>query len=1161
MSDFSPFVHLHVHSHYSIGDSINTIDNLYKKTNEYNMKAVALTDHGNLFGAAEFMLSAAKYKLKPIIGCEMYITPNDMKSRKIEDGEARYYHLVLLAKDAEGYKNLVELVSLGYLEGFYYKPRIDFKTLEQHSKGLIASSACLAGEIPRLIQANDMTSAEKRILYYSDLFGPDNFFLEIMDHGMQEQKEVNAKILELSKKTNIPIIATNDMHYTNRDDFAAHDVFLCIGSGKKVTDQKRLKYSGDQFYYKSYEEMKVLFGDVCMESLTNTVSVADMCNYYPETGGFKFPAYEVPNQKSYDDYLREMCYEKLPQKVEDFSDKMKERLDYELGVISKMGFSSYFLITQDFINYAKNNGVNVGPGRGSAAGCLVSYAVGITELNPLKYDLLFERFLNPGRVSMPDIDTDFDDWGREKVIDYVKERYGEDKVAQIITFGRLKARAVIRDVGRVLDIPLNEVDAIAKMIPGTPGTKLKTAIAEVPELKAKIESMEIYGKLWDYALRLENLVRHTSIHAAGIIIGKDKLSSTVPLYRDSKTGAISTQFEGSYLEDFGLLKLDFLGLRNLRIISEALKLIKKHQNVEIDLEHIALDDKKTYQLLQKGSGIGVFQCESDGMRELMKRLKPNKIEDVIALIALYRPGPLNSGMTEDFVKRKNKPELIKYPHQDIASVLEDTYGVIVYQEQVMLISQVIGGFSLSEADDLRKAMGKKIREKMEKLGTKFIEGAQKGGYDRGFAENLFNQMEKFAEYGFNKSHSAAYAYIAYQTAYLKAHYPVEYMAALLNAEKNKIESLVKYLKECKDMKIKVLPPDVNLSQVDFSVEGENEIRFGLSAIKNVGEANITEIIEERENGKYSSLTDLVSRVDVNRKVLETFTLTGTLDQLISNRATVIHNIEKILDFSSLKKKERKSGMKGLFDMGDEVNQVVDTIQIENVEEFKENELLKMEKVNLGLYVTGHPLAKFENKINAYSTHTSRKMAELKSAIEASDSVGMDVPEKVDIGGVFDTVMLKKTKRNDNMAICMLEDLESEIKVVVFPRVYSTNFDKINTNNPVLIKGNIDFIGKEVQIRAVEIKLLKDMSTKIKTKIINIKIDEKTMKSDTLTTLEHILMGNKGTDPVIFHLYDLDTNKKVNIKAGKDYYIPINDAILEKIRHINCVEDIWVTGGK
>lgn len=1121
------------------------------------MKAVALTDHGNLFGAADFFLSAPKFKIKPVIGCEMYVTPFDLTKKKIDEGEARYYHLVLLAKDTEGYKNLVEMVSIASLEGFYYRPRIDFKILEQKSKGLVALSACLGGEIPRLIMDKDLKKAEERARYHEDLFGKNNYFLEIMDNGLESQTFVNQKILEISKKTGIPLVATNDVHYPNQEDSKAHDVFLCIGSGKKLTEEKRRRYESDQFYFKTYEEMKKSFENISLESLSNTVEIADMCNYYPELGKFNLPHYELPEGLTDTVYLKQLCEKTMPTKYPDDGGEVKKRLDYELGVIDKMGFSSYFLIVQDFIIWAKNNGVMVGPGRGSAAGSIVAYLLGITELEPLKYDLLFERFLNPGRISMPDIDTDFDDFGREKVIEYVRNKYGKDYVAQIVTFGRLKSKAVIKDVGRVLDIPLDEVNAITKLIPSN--VDLKKAMAEVPELKTKIESSDLYQELWGYSLRLEGLNRNTSIHAAGIVIGKEKLISSIPLWKDNKTGAIVTQFEGKHLEEFGLMKMDFLGLRNLRIIGQALALIETHHNLKIDLLSIPITDPMTYEIFQKGQGVGVFQCESPGMQELMKNIYPEKFEDIIALLALFRPGPLNSGMVENFVKTKKDPRLLKYPHPDLEKVLKDTYGVIVYQEQVMLISQVIGGFNLPEADNLRKVMGKKDASKLPKMGEKFVNGAVSRNYGKEFAETLFDQMAKFAEYGFNKSHSAAYALVAYQTAYLKVHYPIEYMTSVLNAEKGgKIEDLAIFLKEAKNMGIEILPPHINKSELDFSIENGNAIRFGLSAIKNIGAANVTEIIKERHsNGEFKSLSDLLIRADVNKKVLENLTLSGGLDGLIPNRATLIQGMEKVLNFIALQKKDRNSGMGGLFDSAPEESKGFNELQLAKVPEFKENDLLKMEKQNVGFYVTGHPLAKFSEKISAYSTKTTSELREIKRLIDSEEDEGLNIPEEVSLAGMFINIEIKRTKKNDEMAIALLEDLESEIRVVIFPNTYKNFMDKINLEDPVVISGNYVYEGKEAQINVRDIKLLKILPDKVKTVILNIKLDEKRMRPDHLNYLYQVLHAHKGKSPVVFHLYDLNKNRKVNIKAGDDFLTTPNDSLMENLRKIACIEDIWL----
>ncbi len=1167
MSDFSPFVHLHVHSHYSIGDAITKIPDLLNLAHKDKMKAVALTDHGGLFGAAEFFLEAKKKGVKPIIGCEVYLTPYDFKSRKVEDGEARYYHLVLLASNEEGYKNLVELVSLSYLEGFYYRPRIDFKILEEKSAGLIASSACMAGEIPRLILSGDMQQAVQRTQYYESLFGKGQFFLELMDHGIVEQQRINQGLIELSQKTSIPLIATNDVHYPTQEDHKIHDIFLCIGEGKKLSDTKRRKYHGDQFYFKTTQEMIALANHHHwpQEAITNTGYVSDQCHYFPNLGDFNLPAFPVPDNKKPGEYLKELCLNQLPLKVPEVTPEVTERLEYELSVVEKMGFPGYFLIVQDFINWAKKNGITVGPGRGSAAGSLVSYLLGITELNPMKYDLLFERFLNPGRISMPDIDTDFDDFGRDKVIEYVKSKYGEDRVAQIITFGRLKPKAAIRDVGRVLDIPLNEIDPIAKMIPTIIkrnkkyDTALEQVVEEIPELKTKIQSSDIYQKLLLYSRRLEDLVRHASVHAAGIIITPDPLKNTVPLYRDNKTGAIMVQFEGKYVEEFGLLKMDFLGLKNLRILDQALKIINKNLNKKINLKDLPLDDKKTFELLQQGKGIGVFQLESIGMQELMKKMAPSQFEDIIALIALYRPGPLQSGMTDDFVKRKKDPKLVEYPDAALKSTLEDTYGVIVYQEQVMLISQIIGGFDLPKADNLRKVMGKKDASKLPQMGEDFVKGALEKKFKKEFAQKLFDQMSKFAEYGFNKSHSAAYAFVAYQTAYLKAHYPLEYMTAVLNSEKNKIESLVPYLKECANMGIAILPPNLNYSQMNFEVEKEG-IRFGLSAIKNIGEANLTQLLKEREeNGPFASFLDFLSRVDVNKKLLEGLTYSGSLDFLISNRQTTIQNVEKIIAFSAQKRRDKNSGMAGLFGESTEEQALEEEILIENYPEFKEYDLLMKEKETLGLYVSGHILGKFEDKILAYTTYSSLKLFQIKELIDADDSVGLEIPEWVEIAGIFSDIELKRTKKNEEMAIATLEDLDFDIKVVVFPKIYQKVQEFLQLEEPVFIRGRIDFEKKELQIVADKIQLLKDLPDKVKTQSVHIKLNEEKIDPQHIEGLKQILKGFPGKDPVLFHLYDLQKHKKVVIRAGSAFCVSVNQTFLEKMKQIPCVDDVWING--
>ncbi|HOJ49665.1 MAG TPA: DNA polymerase III subunit alpha [Spirochaetota bacterium] len=1141
-----PFVHLHTHSEYSIGDSICRIDALFSKAKEYRMRAVALTDHGNLFGAAELFIKASNYKIKPIIGCELYLTSDISKKSRLDD-ENKYYHIIVFARNNEGYKNLVKIVSKSFIEGFYYKPRIDYKILEEYSKGLVASSACLAGEIPRLILSNRLAEAKKRALYYKELFGIDGFFLELMDHGITEQQVVNEMLIKISQDTSIPLIATNDVHYISKDDYRAHDVFLCIGSGKKLTDKKRKMYPTDQFYFKSYDEMKAKFENISLEAVHNTEKVANLCNFYPELGKFNLPSFDTGGI-SYKEYLYNLCYSSIEEKYKNSTiniDTVKSRLDYELSVISKMGFESYFLIVQDFINRSREMGVRVGPGRGSAAGSIVAYLTGITRIDPLKYGLLFERFLNPQRISMPDIDSDFSDDGREKVIEYIRNKYGSDKVANIITFGRLKARAVIRDVGRVLDIPLNEVDIIAKKI--SPNEPLKKSFEDI-ELKSIIES-DSYKELSEYALKLEGIARNISTHAAGIVIGKESLDNIIPLYKDPNSGIIMTQFEGKFLEEFGLLKMDILGLKNLRIIDQTLKLVKENKNIEIDIDNIDLNDPKVYDLFREGKTIGIFQCESEGIRELMKRMEPSTFEDIIALIALYRPGPINSGMAEEFIKRKHDSSLLKYPHPSLESVLKDTYGVIVYQEQVMLISQIIANFSLAEADSLRKAMGKKNPEVMAKMKEKFIKGGLENNHKKDFLEDLFAQMEKFAEYGFNKSHSAAYSFITYQTAYLKTYYPLEYMTALLNSEVGgAIEDIVKYIKEAKSMGIDVLPPNINKSYEEFRPENNN-IRFGLSAVKNVGKNNISEIISERsKNGHFKSFEDFIKRAKPNKKIIESLTLCGALDDIIPNRATIINNIDKIVNYSSSLSKDSDSS--NLFES--------DTIllNLKKIDEFKENELLKYEKESTGIYITGHLLSIHEEKINAYSTKTTAELKEIKFSIENGE-IGIEIPQFVEIAGIIEDIEYKKTKKDQKMVLGVFEDLEGEIKFVIFPNKLEEIKDKLR-KDIVLIKGKPDF-DKEPQIIVDDIVPLDSLPDKKKTKIINIKLKEDKINYEEINKLKSFIKRNPGNNPIIFHLYDLENKRKVNIRVSDEFCIPNEPHIIDNIKKFFFVEDIWVNG--
>lgn len=854
------FVHLHNHSDYSILDGALTIKKMVDKAVEFGMGAVALTDHGNMFGAIEFYQTARKAGITPIIGQEFYVAPGSRFKKEVSrtNGDDASYHLILLAKNQAGYKNLMKLSSIGYLEGFYYRPRIDMEILEKHSEGLICSTACIAGEIPVHILKGRLKEARELAGRYSEIFGKENFYLEMQYHGLKEQETVNRELVKMSAELNIPLIVTNDSHYPSRDDAYSHEVLLCVQTGKTIDDPNRMRFSNDQFYFKSPEEMRKLFSDY-PDSLYNTYKISQMVDLEIELGKAILPHFEVPKSYDLDSYLTHLVYEGAAKRFTGaLPDEVKKRIEFELNVIRNMKFSGYFLVVWDFINFARSKHVAVGPGRGSAAGSMVSYCLGITALNPLKYNLLFERFLNPDRNEMPDMDIDFCADRREEVIDYVKEKYGADHVSQIITFNRMKAKAVVKDVARVLNIPFSRANEISKLIDEK---ELKDLLKSNSEFKKQYDKGDIPKELVDISLRLEGLARSAGKHAAGVVISRGPLTDYVPLYKDPKEGGISSQYEKNTLEKAGLVKMDFLGLKNLSIIEKCIKLIEATTGKYVEIEDLPLDDKDTFTLLQKANTKGIFQLESAGMQNLLRRLGPTDFEDIIAIVALFRPGPLGSGMADDFITRKRHPDQIAYPHPTLEPVLKDTLGVVVYQEQVMLISQVIAGFTMPEADKLRKAMGKKDASIIDDLEGKFLKGAEKKGIDKKLAENLYSMIKKFGEYGFNKSHSAAYALVTYQTAFLKTHYPIQYMTALLSAQPEQ-NDITAYINDCRMMGISVLPPSINDSGYDFTIEG-NAIRFGLKAIKGLGEKAIEIIIRTRNSiGKFSNMRDFLENVEL-----------------------------------------------------------------------------------------------------------------------------------------------------------------------------------------------------------------------------------------------------------------------------------------------------------
>jgi len=1036
------FTHLHVHSHYSLLDGLPKIDELLDYVKSLGMESVALTDHGVLYGAVEFFKKAKERGIKPIIGCEFYVAREKLtqKRPKIDD---KRYHLVILAKNEIGYKNLVKLVTKAHLEGFYYKPRIDEEILETHSEGLICLSGCLQGKIPQLILAKKIKEAEKLAKKYQEIFGKENFYLEIQHHpNIKEQTKVNEVLISFSKKLNIPLVATNDVHYLKPEDAEAQDILMLINTNSNPDDPERLTMKADDFSLRPQEKMMEDFKHV-PEAIENTQKIAQMCNFEFKLGEVKLPHYEVPEGKTPDEYLKELCYQRLKNRYPNPSQKVIERLEYELSVIKQTGFASYFLIVQDVVNWAKSQRIVVGPGRGSAAGSLVSYVLGITEIDPLKYNLLFERFMNPERISMPDIDLDFTDRRRDEVIEYVSQKYGRERVAQIITFGTMAARAVVRDVGRALGYKYSFCDKIAKMIPFA--MTLNEALEKVSELKELYERDDEVKRLIDVAKKLEGVARHASTHACGVVISKEPLDNIVPLQHPTQNeNTIVTQYEMHSLEDLGLLKMDFLGLKNLTIIEDTLARIYKIHNKKIDIQNIPLDDKKTYQLFQKGDTTGVFQLESSGMRRYLRQLKPTAFEDIIAMIALYRPGPME--LIPEYIARKHGKKKIEYLHPKLKPILENTYGICIYQEQLMKIAQQLAGFTLAEADILRKAVGKKIESLLLAQKEKMIKGMIKNGIKEEIAQKIWEWILPFARYGFNLSHSTSYAMIAYQTAYLKAHYPLEFMSAVLTSEKTDTERIGILIEECKKMGIEVLPPDINESFMNFSVvPGKNQIRFGLLAIKNVGENVVEAILQERkERGPYTSIEDFISRVScktLNKKSLESLIKAGALDKF-GERNQLLKNVEKILDWGREIQKTKTTRQRGLFDNFSS-SSYLSKIPLSPVPPASETEKLTWEKELLGLYVTGHPLNKF------------KKIFEKKVIPLAKISQDL-VGRLIRIGGVISHIKKIITKQGKPMLFLKVEDDTDKIEVIAFPNVIEKNPTSFQENKVVFISGKLDF---------------------------------------------------------------------------------------------------------
>jgi len=1105
------FVHLHVHTQYSLLDGAIRIDDLVKRTIEYGMPAVATTDHGTLFGAVEFYEKAGNAGIKPIIGCEMYIAPRSRFDKNPADNR-ELCHIILLAENQEGYRNLCRLASAAQLEGFYYKPRIDRDLLKECSRGLIALSACLHGEIPRRIVEGRVEQAEQAARSYLETFGENRFFLEIQNNGIDEQERVNAALIDMSRRLSIPLVASNDCHYLSREDVRAHDVLLCIQTGKTVHDAERLKFRTDQLYFKPASEMAAYFKDT-PEALSQTAEIARRCSLEFDFKTYHFPRFDTRGSQSADELFEQKTregFDRVMVRVRSKNPQADEalyqaRLDYEIGVIKEMGFPSYFLIVSDFIRHAKESGIPVGPGRGSAAGSLVAYSLGITDLDPIVHGLIFERFLNPARKSMPDIDVDFCIDGREDVYKYVVDRYGGgDYVAQIITFGKLKTRAVIRDVGRALDIPLQEVDAIAKMVPDVLNITLDDALEQEPRLRELVEKKPEVGELIRICRVLEGLPRHASTHAAGVVISDRPLVEYLPLFRGKK-GEVVTQFDMKIVEKIGLVKFDFLGLRNLTVIAGTQEIIRRQGKTPPDLENIALDDAATYRLLSAGDTTGVFQLESSGMKDLLVRLKPGCFPDVIALVALYRPGPMESGMIDDYVDRKHGRKQVAYLVPELAPILEETYGVIVYQEQVMKIAGALANYSMAEADDLRKAMGKKITEIMAAHRDRFQKGAAENKLPADKAASIFDLMEKFGGYGFNKSHSAAYALIAYQTAYLKAHYPVEFLAALLTSEMGSIDNIVKFVAECRSHAIPVLPPDINASLKAFTVDRER-IRFGLVAVKNVGEGAIDAIVETRQERPFTSIFDFCERVDlrkVNKRVIESLIKCGAFDVTGARRSQLMASLEVALDYGQRVQRERCDPQMGLFG-GADCPEPVNVPAMPDIEDWDERQKLAFEKESLGFFLSGHPLHRFEEVLHKFTT------ADAITIKEASDGA------TVRIGGLVRGTKTIKTRKGDLMGFATIEDLHGAVEVTVFSRVFAVASDLLAEDRTVLVQGQVQRDEQSVKLIAETIIPL-EKAEESWTASVHLSLDLDRTDRALLLQLREVLQRYPGSCKAYLHL--------------------------------------------
>ena len=1135
------FVHLHVHTEYSLLDGSNKIKEYVARVKELGMNSAAITDHGVMYGVIDFYREARAQGIKPILGCEVYVAPGSRFDKEAAGGEDRYYHLVLLAENNQGYQNLMKIVSTGFVEGFYYKPRVDKEVLRKYHEGIICTSACLAGEVQKYIQRGMYEEACRSAKEYEEIFGKGNFFLELQDHGLPEQKQVNQALLRMSRELEIELVATNDIHYTYAEDVKPHDILLCLQTGKRLSDEDRMRYEGGQYYVKSPEEMARLF-PYALQALENTQKIADRCNVEIEFGVTKLPKYDVPEGYTSWEYLNKMCWDGFAERYPDDDGNLKDQLTYELSIIQKMGYVDYFLIVWDFIKYARDHGIAVGPGRGSAAGSLVSYTLGITNIDPAKYQLLFERFLNPERVSMPDIDVDFCFERRQEVIDYVVRKYGKDRVAQIVTFGTLAARGVLRDVGRVMDLPYAFVDSIAKMVPQELNITLDKALQMNPEFRNLYETNEQVKELVDMSKRLEGLPRHTSMHAAGVVISQKAVDEYVPLSRASD-GSVTTQFTMTTLEELGLLKMDFLGLRTLTVIQNAVQMAEKSSGAKIDIDHIDYDDKAVLDSLGTGKTDGVFQLESTGMKNFMKELKPQSLEDIIAGISLYRPGPMD--FIPQYIRGKNNPDSITYDCPELESILEPTYGCIVYQEQVMQIVQKLAGYTLGRADLVRRAMSKKKAAVMQQERQNFVYGNEaehvpgciSNGIPEKVANKIYDDMIDFAKYAFNKSHAAAYAVVAYQTAWLKYYYPVEFMAALMTSVIDNSTKVSEYILVCRQMGIQILAPDINESVGVFSVS-DGAIRYGLNAIKSVGKPVIEELIRERETGgPFKDLADFIDRTsgkEVNKRTVENFIKAGAFDSFGANRRQMMMIYGQMMDDVAQKKKKDFAGQMSLFDFAAEEDKASFKVKIPNVAEYSKEDLLAFEKEVLGFYISGHPLEEYEEQWKNGISHVTTDFL----PVEEGELPKVHDGERAIVGGMITAKTMKATKTNKMMAFLNVEDLVGNVEVIVFPRDYEKNAALLNVDSKVFVSGRIS----AEEDKASKLIMEKIVPFAVASKELWIQFADMEEYQRRERDLYRLLMDSEGDDQVVIYVKKEKMKKVLPMSRN----VRVNEELLEKL---------------